>query len=118
MNTIDETLKNGYIAPATLQLLIENAIKHNVVSRAEPLTIKLYNDERHIIVENNIQLKEVKETSTNIGLKNLRERYDYLSGKETLIVSANGSFTVKIPLIVITEREQQKANEDFLKKEN
>lgn len=101
INSIDESLKESYIAPVTLQLLIENAIKHNVVSRAEPLTIKLYNDEKHIIVENNIQLKEVKETSTNIGLKNLKERYNYLSGKDTFSILSNGSFTVKIPLIEI-----------------
>lgn len=101
INSIDESLNDSYIAPVTLQLLIENAIKHNVVSRAEPLTIKLYNDTTHIIVENNIQLKEVKENSTNIGLKNLKERYNYLSGKDTLSVLSNGFFAVKIPLIAI-----------------
>lgn len=101
VNTIDEKHKSKYIAPATMQLLIENAIKHNIVSRAEPLTIKLHSNNDYLIVENNVQLKPVKEPSTQLGLKNIRERYDYLCGKDALIVQSNGHFIVKVPLIEI-----------------
>ena len=96
---ISDHLRDTYIAPATLQLLIENAIKHNVVSRATPLSIKVFSNGKFIIVENSLQLKEVKEESTNLGLNNIRDRYNYLCGENTVEVSDNGAFKVKIPII-------------------
>ena len=99
INDIDESLSSLYIAPATLQLLVENAIKHNIVSKADPLTIKLSSEREMVIVENNIQLKPVKEPSSQIGLKNISERYDYLCGKDAVTIEANSHFIVKIPLL-------------------
>jgi sensor histidine kinase YesM len=96
---IPERLFETYIAPSTLQLLIENAIKHNIVSKNNPLAIHIYEEKNYLVVQNNIQLKEVKEESTNIGLNNIRSRYDYLCGKDALIVKSNGMFTVKVPII-------------------
>lgn len=96
---ISNGLNDTYIAPATLQLLIENAIKHNVVSKNNPLTIDIFEENNYIVVQNNIQLKAVKEESTYIGLDNIRNRYDYLHGKDALIVESNDKFTVKIPII-------------------
>ncbi len=96
---IPDALNNTQIAPATLQLLIENAIKHNVVSKSNPLNIKIFSDDTHIIVENSILRKEFKEDSTNIGLANIRKRYDYLCGKDAIITNSNGVFKVKIPII-------------------
>lgn len=96
---IPDALKNTQIAPATLQLLIENAIKHNVVSKSNPLRISIFSDDMHIIVENSILRKEFKEESTNIGLANIRKRYDYLCGKDAIITNSNGVFKVKIPII-------------------
>ncbi|MEM9857262.1 MAG: histidine kinase [Bacteroidota bacterium] len=96
---IADRVRDTYIAPATLQLLIENAIKHNVVSKATPLAIKVFSNGKYIIVENSIQLKEVKEESTNIGLNNIRDRYNYLCGEDAVEVSDNGVFRVKIPII-------------------
>lgn len=96
---IADNLNNTQIAPATLQLLIENAIKHNVVSKSNPLKIRIFNDNTHIIVENSILRKEFKEESTNIGLANIRKRYEYLCGKDAIITNSNGVFKVKIPII-------------------
>ncbi|MEM6526246.1 MAG: histidine kinase [Bacteroidota bacterium] len=96
---IADRVRDTYIAPATLQLLIENAIKHNVVSKASPLAINVFSNGKYLIVENSIQLKEVKEESTNIGLNNIRDRYNYLCGDDAIVVNANGKFTVKIPII-------------------
>ncbi len=90
------------IAPSTLQLLIENAIKHNVVSKSNPLTIKIFTDHERLVVENTIKLKEIKEESTYIGLKNIRRRYDYLYGEDAIITNSNGVFKVKIPMIEST----------------
>lgn len=96
---IEGKFKETSIAPAALQLLIENAIKHNVVSKSNPLTIKIYSNSNYLIVENSIMLKEVKEESTYIGLKNLKKRYDYLCGEDAVITNSNGVFKVKIPII-------------------
>ena len=70
-----------------------------MVSRATPLSIKVFSNGKFIIVENSLQLKEVKEESTNLGLNNIRDRYNYLCGENTVEVSDNGAFKVKIPII-------------------
>lgn len=88
-----------YIAPATLQMLIENAIKHNIISRKKPLAIRLYEHDGYYIVENNLQPKPVKEISTETGLKNIRRRYEYLCNNDALIVQSNGNFVVKVPIL-------------------
>ena len=102
-NEIEERSKEQYIAPAALQLLIENAIKHNEVSRKSPLSIKLYSNNGHLVVENNIQLKEQKVESSNVGLNNIVNRYSFLSKENPVIVNSNGKFTVKLPLIQVEE---------------
>jgi sensor histidine kinase YesM len=95
-----ENLKaNSTIAPLTLQLLIENAIKHNVVSMKKPLRIELFLDEDYIVVSNNIQPKVNKEYSSEMGLKNISNRYSYLSERKIEIIKTNEEFTVKIPLL-------------------
>ena len=98
-NNIPEEKQNTYIAPSTLQLLIENAIKHNVVSKQNPLKISLYSNNGHLVVENNLQPKRVKEASTQVGLENIKNRYKFLGGKNTVVTNANGVFTVKVPLL-------------------
>jgi two-component system LytT family sensor kinase len=93
-----------YIAPATLQMLIENAIKHNVVSRKAPLTINISRDADMLVVSNNLQLKEVKEPSTQVGLKNILNRYLFLTDRKVTIREENNQFTVRIPLLELEER--------------
>jgi len=87
------------IAPMTIQMLIENAIKHNVISKKKPLTIRIYDEENYLVVENNLQKKETKEYSSNVGLKNIQSRYGFLSGNKIEIFDDNQIFKVKIPLI-------------------
>jgi LytS/YehU family sensor histidine kinase len=96
---IDEDLLDKKIAPLSLQLLIENAVKHNVVSDKRPLKIRIYNDNMHLVVENPMQVKANKEKSNGMGLKNITSRYLALSGKEVEISTENNYFTVKIPII-------------------
>ncbi len=98
-NNIPEEKKDTFIAPSTLQLLIENAIKHNVVSKQNPLKISLYSSNGHLIVENNLQPKRVKEASTNVGLENIKNRYKFLGGKDTVVINSNGVFKVEVPLL-------------------
>jgi len=89
------------VAPMVLQLLVENAIKHNVISKLKPLivTLSTASNDGFLSVTNNLQLKSSTERSSKIGLTNIRKRYDYLSGKKIEIVNNEESFTVKIPLL-------------------
>ncbi|HEY9048471.1 MAG TPA: histidine kinase [Ohtaekwangia sp.] len=96
---IDQSLCQSYIPPFTLQLLLENCIKHNIVSLQHPLEINIYSDEQYITVENKLQLKKTPEASTGLGLANINQRYIHLQDKEILITVTDTLFTVKLPII-------------------
>jgi len=100
-HNISEKYLSYYVMPISIQLLIENAVKHNVISNKYPLTIKIYTTEQDIlVVENKIRPKAYAVPSSKIGLANLCERYKLLFQKEVVIVSsANEIFRVEIPLI-------------------
>lgn len=98
-NTTDQ-----YVAPATLQMLIENAIKHNVVSQKNPLTIRITKEDDTLIISNNLQLKAVKEPSTQVGLKNIISRYVFLSDRKVVIKQDEKQFTVTLPLLAFSEK--------------
>jgi len=92
--------KQGSLPPLVLQMLVENAIKHNVVSSDDPLTIKLYETNGLITVENNLQRKErIHGDSTGIGLDNIKKRYDFLTDRKVEVEEQNGKFKVTIPLL-------------------
>lgn len=90
---------NCYIAPLTLQLLTENAVKHNAVSTATPLMIELFTEDGVLFVRNNINPKITTEKGAGMGLQNIQKRYKLLSSEEIVISAANGYFTVSIPLL-------------------
>ena len=88
------------VIPLSIQMLVENAVKHNIISKERPLNIIIgQSDEMEIFVENNLQLKENVSGSNRIGLKNLTERYKFLTGKEMTITRGEHFFRVTIPLI-------------------
>jgi len=91
--------EDAFIAPAVLQMLIENAIKHNVVSRKNPLHIHIEAQNGSIVVANSLREKEQKEESTQIGLKNIQNRYRFLTDREVVIEKNSDEFRVKIPLL-------------------
>lgn len=98
-----EISNDGYsykIIPISLQLLIENAIKHNMATQDKPLIINVYLEEQNIVVKNNIQKMATQVVSTKIGLKNLNERVRLVTGKEIIVTEYEGNFLVKVPLIV------------------
>lgn len=96
---IDQDKYQSLIPPFTLQLLVENCIKHNIVSLDKPLTIKLYNDQNFLIIENKVQLKKTPEISTGMGLENINERYLHLLDEKIEILATETTFTIKLPII-------------------
>ena len=87
------------IPPCSLQILVENAIKHNEFSDTNPLFIKVSVNEHYLQVSNNIKPKLYAVNSTGIGLKNLSSRYKILFRKDITIATTRDNFTVKLPLI-------------------
>jgi LytS/YehU family sensor histidine kinase len=91
------------VAPASLQMLIENAIKHNVATKKTPLHIQLERQGDFITVSNSLQKKEAEQESTKIGLKNIANRYKLLSNQEVKIEKTETHFTVKLPILYLEE---------------
>ncbi|MDR1865722.1 MAG: histidine kinase [Bacteroidales bacterium] len=99
--SVDEKYHRRRIVPLSLQVLVENAIKHNVVSNRQPLSITISASEKETVtVSNPIQPKKKEERGEGIGLSNLAERYRLLWNREIAIRSAGGIFEVEIPLTV------------------
>ncbi len=96
---IEEEKTRLLIPPLAIQLLIENAIKHNIVSSEQPLTISISTNGDKLIVENNLQLRISKLPSGGTGLKNISLRYRYFTDREPEISKAETTFMVKIPLL-------------------
>lgn len=96
--SVDKSLLNSTLPPLSLQLLVENAIKHNVASSEKPLTITVTAQNNRIIVSNNLQIKEAS-YSTYTGLSNLKKRYELLTNKQIEIESDELCFNVSLPLL-------------------
>lgn len=95
---IGEELLDRQVAPMTLQLLIENAVKHNIVSSKQPLDIVISAENDNLIVKNNLQFKE-EVSGTGVGLKNISSRYAFLTDRKVEIIKEDNLFKVIIPLI-------------------
>ncbi|WP_288462497.1 histidine kinase [uncultured Chryseobacterium sp.] len=96
---IDKNLSAYKMIPFSLQLLVENAIKHNIASISKPLNIEIYNEEKNnIVVKNNIQEKKASLPTTGIGLANLMSRYELIYRKPIEILRTEQYFAVKLPI--------------------
>lgn len=96
-NNIDEWKVK--IAPLGLQMLIENAIKHNIISDQKPLTIEMGIADNYIFVRNNLQRKSTVQNTSAIGLENLVKRYEYLCDRAVIINETGSVFEVKLPVL-------------------
>ncbi len=99
---VSDSCLNQLIPPLTMQMLLENAIKHNVVAKEQPLIVKVFTEtDTFLVVQNNIQPRLDREPSTGVGLENIRSRYKHLCGKEVAVNSDHDLFTVKLPFFGI-----------------
>ena len=101
-NKLDENISDTSVPPLTMQLLIENVIKHNVISMSKPMKISIYSESNgnlSFICISNPMRKKQNAASSGKGLENLLQRYRMICGKDIIIEDENNIFTVKLPLI-------------------
>ncbi|SDB23032.1 2TM domain-containing protein [Flavobacteriaceae bacterium MAR_2010_188] len=87
------------VVPLSLQLLLENAVKHNTVTSTRPLKIKIYEENGYLVVQNNLQPKQILNKSTGVGLSNIKQRYELLTNRQIEIISDNNNFSVRLPML-------------------
>lgn len=90
---------DAMVVPLSLQLLIENAVKHNVVSSTKPLQLRIYESDGMLFIENNLQVKDVVKKSSGVGLNNIASRYALLTDKKMTFEITNTHYNVRLPLI-------------------
>jgi hypothetical protein len=87
------------IIPLSLQLLLENAVKHNMVTSSKPLHIRIYEENGNLVVLNNLQPKQIVKKSSGIGLSNIKQRYELLTNRKVIINQEAKSFAIAIPML-------------------
>lgn len=96
---IAEEYMSCSIVPCSLQLLMENAVKHNTVNSSDPLVVRIYVEEDYLVISNNIRPKITNVASTGLGLKYLKKQYEDIAAKQITILNAGGNYIVKLPLL-------------------
>ncbi|MFN8252328.1 MAG: histidine kinase [Ferruginibacter sp.] len=96
---VENDAMNRKIPPVTLQNMIENAIKHNVIDAETPLVIRVASEGEYLVIRNNLQKKHMVETSNKQGLVSLKSLYSYLSKKPVLVEETETDFIIQLPLI-------------------
>ncbi|MFT4802392.1 MAG: hypothetical protein ACI93N_002170 [Flavobacteriaceae bacterium] len=99
--SIPEDLSNpeAKVVPLSLQLLLENAVKHNIVTPTKKLFLSITEKDGNLLVANNLQTKKTINPSTGVGLQNIRQRYQLLTNRPVFINKDELNFTVSIPLL-------------------
>ncbi|WP_296312653.1 histidine kinase [Winogradskyella sp. UBA3174] len=110
------------VVPLSLQLLLENAVKHNMVTSSKPLHIKIYEDGDHLVVMNNLQPKQIVKKSSGVGLENIKQRYQLLSERKVHINQRDKDFAVAIPMLTkqvsimrTTQKSKARLNDDYVR---
>ncbi|WDF58656.1 histidine kinase [Flavobacterium sp. KACC 22758] len=87
------------VVPLSLQLLLENTVKHNVVSEQKPLHIRIFVDKDYLVIQNDLQKKEVLQDRQGVGLQNIVNRYGIITDRKVMIQQDEKNFSVKIPIL-------------------
>jgi LytS/YehU family sensor histidine kinase len=98
---IDEAYYQHFLPTLSLQMLVENAVKHNNFSKTQPLLIEIFVENEYLVVKNIVRKKGTPVQSTKVGLENIRNQYELQSDKNVIIVDDEEFFTVKIPVLSI-----------------
>jgi hypothetical protein len=113
----DHAFEDAKVVPLSLQLLLENCIKHNIVSESKPLHIKIYIQENQLVIENNLQKKEVLSDRQGVGLQNIVNRYAILTQRKVVIEENEHQFKVFLPILTkqihIMETQQNLYHENL-----
>ena len=97
--TVEVQSLDQRVAPLTLQMLVENAVKHNETSRNNPLYVTIKEENDSIVVCNNLQLKSIVSDSSGVGLSNIRARYGFLTNRPVETENTGDTFCVRVPLV-------------------
>lgn len=89
-----------FVVPLSLQLLLENCIKHNFATSSKPLNIRIFTEGKFLCIENNLQVREQLKESAGIGLANIVQRYALLTNDNVFIEKTEQTFKVKIPILI------------------
>lgn len=103
---VPDSLLAHKVVPLSLQLLLENAIKHNIISSLKPLYIEVFVEKGKLIVRNNLQKKNQVMNSTKAGLQNIKNRYSFYSNKKVEVLSTSEYFIVMLPLLKVAQKEK------------
>ena len=112
---VDEQVKKSFVVPLSLQLLLENCIKHNFATSQKPLNIRIYSEDGYLLIENNLMAREQVKESAGIGLSNIVQRYSLLTKQNVFIEKSEDFFRVKIPILTqkITAMTTQLSHEQM-----
>ncbi|WP_348825276.1 2TM domain-containing protein [Flavobacterium aestuarii] len=94
-----DSIPDAKVVPLSLQLLLENTVKHNVVSEQKPLHIRIFVDGDYLAIQNDLQKKEVLQDRQGVGLQNIVNRYGIVTNRKVVIEQNEQNFTVKIPIL-------------------
>ncbi|QCX53180.1 2TM domain-containing protein [Elizabethkingia sp. JS20170427COW] len=106
---IQEEDRLSFVVPLSLQLLLENCIKHNLATDTKPLQINIYTENNFLIVENNLQKREQALSSSGIGLSNIANRYQLVTDRKVLMIQDEEKFKISLPLLT-KKIEKMKTN--------
>lgn len=102
--SVDDAYRGSQLPPLTLQLLVENAVKHNIVSPRRPLIIRIEVDQQgQLVVQNTLQRKGTRVLSNGVGLTNIVAKYQMLNLPHPSIEESSDQFTVRLPLLAATQ---------------
>ena len=111
---VDRKYEQYFLPSSSLQLLVENVVKHNIISKQYPLLIDIFTTAGNkLVVNNNLQPKVIKAASNRIGLENIKTKYDLLEQKGFQVLSDDKNFTVVLPLMWSTTKEYKNSQDKF-----
>ena len=96
---IERRFADRFVVPCALQLLVENATKHNIVSAETPLCVKIAVEEDYLVVRNNLQIRTHGQPSTRLGLENIRRQYLDITRRDIVVQKTDNEFIVKLPIV-------------------